>query len=237
MNEKKTPAIILAEFKLEVTPKMLKAPQFNLLIKFTDAYNMKFPQTKTTMIETLTDAFGDKKTADVLAAVKAKDMKVKKIATELEAAQLQMWLSSGKSVDDVYQLMKLPFSKTVNYFTGNPLSPVWIAYLNTFSIQNSEKVLKMLSTMTTQFRDRPMMQILQAAEKFPNMEKIAAKLQLQLTEKVLATEVSPREAFIVTSHCWGFSSRLSGVYEVVDLCGRFQQEAPWKGGNVVLGTT
>ncbi|KAK1942730.1 hypothetical protein P3T76_006229 [Phytophthora citrophthora] len=30
------------------------------------------------------------------------DGKAKKIATELEAAQLRMWLSSGKSIDNVY---------------------------------------------------------------------------------------------------------------------------------------
>eukprot|EP00644_Phytophthora_capsici_P018560 jgi/Phyca11/575387/estExt2_Genewise1.C_PHYCAscaffold_730046 len=151
------------------------------------------------MIETLTHAFGDEKLAKVLAAVKKNEGKAKKIASELESAQLKMWLSSGKSVDDVYELLNLP-TKGLHYdFGGNLVFMTWIAYLNTYSVAHPEKVNRLLSTMTTEFRDRAMMQILQAAGKFPSMERVAATLQLQKAEKVFATGVSPYKTFTMLS--------------------------------------
>ncbi|KAG1712706.1 hypothetical protein DVH05_000446 [Phytophthora capsici] len=199
LNEKKTPVKVLAELRLEATTKTLESPLFSLLTKFTDAYNVKSPQTKTTVIETLTNAFGDKEVARMLAAVKTHDWKAKKIATDLESAQLKMWLSSGKSVDDVYELLKLPYRELSYDFGGNPVFMTWIAYMNTFSIENPDKVARLLSTLATQFDDRPMMQILQVAEKFPSMERVAATLQLQQAEKVFAAGVSPYKTFTMLS--------------------------------------
>ncbi|KAL3667801.1 hypothetical protein V7S43_007352 [Phytophthora oleae] len=195
ISDKKTPAKVLAELQLEATTKTLESPLFSLLAKFTDAYNVKFPQTKTTMIETFTHAFGDEKVTKMLTAVKTNDWKAKKIATELGTAQLQMWLSSGKSVDDVYDLLNLPYKKLLNDIGENPLFTTWITYMNTFSIENPDKATRLLSTLATQFDDRPMMQILQAAEKFPSMKNIAAKLQLQQAEKIFSTGVSSYKVF------------------------------------------
>ncbi|KAK1935642.1 hypothetical protein P3T76_010337 [Phytophthora citrophthora] len=196
INERKTPVGILTELRLEATTKMMESPLLSLLVKFTDAYNLKFPQTQTTMIETLTNAFGDEEVTKILTAVKTSDWKAKKIATELEAAQLKMWLSSGKSVDDVYDLLKLPSRSSHYDFAGNPGFKTWIAYMNTFSIENPDKVARLLSALATQFKaERPMIQILQAAKKFPSMERDAAKLQLQLAEKVFATGIPPNKAF------------------------------------------
>ncbi|KAL3666352.1 hypothetical protein V7S43_008604 [Phytophthora oleae] len=195
VNDKQTPAKVLAELRLEATAKTLESPLFGLLAKFTDAYNVQFPKTKTTMIKTFTHTFGDEKVAKMLAAVKTNDWKAKKIATELETAQLQMWLSSGKSVDDVYNLLNLPYRGLLHDLRENPLFPTWLAYMNTFSIENPDKVTRLLSTMATQFSDRPMMQILQAAEKSPSMGSVAVTLQLQKADKLFATGVSPYDVF------------------------------------------
>ncbi|KAL3670781.1 hypothetical protein V7S43_003967 [Phytophthora oleae] len=195
VNDKQTPAKVLAELRLEATTKTLESPLFSLLAKYTGVYNAQFPQAKTTMIETFTHTFGDEQVARMLTAVKANDWKAKKIATELEAAQLEIWLRSWKSVDDVYDLLKLPYRRLHYDFGGDPLFTTWIAYINTFSIENPDKVTRLLSTLATQFTDRPMMQILQAAEKFPGMESVAAKLQLQKAEKIFSTEISPYKAF------------------------------------------
>ncbi|KAK1935657.1 hypothetical protein P3T76_010352 [Phytophthora citrophthora] len=195
INDKKTPVDILAELRLKVSPKMLESSQFDLLVKFMDAYTLKFPQTKTTMIETFTNSLGDETVAKILAAVKTNDWKVKKLAAELESAQLKMWLSSGKFIDDVYDLLKLPSRNAVNDFGAIPLFSTWVAYMNTFSIENPDKVSKCLSRMVTQFDDRPMMQIFNAVEKFPSMEKVAVALQLQKAENVFAAGASPHKAF------------------------------------------
>ncbi|KAK1943979.1 hypothetical protein P3T76_005375 [Phytophthora citrophthora] len=199
INDKQTPVKVLAELQLEATTKTLESPLFSLLAKYTDVYNVKFPQTKTTMIETFTKTFGDEKVAKMLAAVKANDWKAKKIATELEAAQLQMWMRSWKSVDDVYNLLDLPTRQLVNDLHTNPLFNTWITYMRTFSAKNPDKMPQLLSTMAMQFTDRPMMQILQAVEKFPSMGSIAASLQLRKAENIFTTGISPFRAFRLTS--------------------------------------
>eukprot|EP00644_Phytophthora_capsici_P004518 jgi/Phyca11/110854/e_gw1.19.467.1 len=195
INDKQTPAKILAELRLEATAKTLEDSLFRLLIKFTDAYNTHFPRTKTTVIETFTRTFGDEEVAKMLTAVKTNDWEVTKIVTELRAEQLQMWLSSGKSVDEVYSLLNLPHKRLLYDLRENPLFPTWIAYLNTFSIENPDKVTPVLSTLAAQLMERPMMQILQATEKFPSMNSVAVTLQLQKAEKLFATGVSPYKAF------------------------------------------
>ncbi|KAK1942981.1 hypothetical protein P3T76_005618 [Phytophthora citrophthora] len=195
IRDDKTPVKVLAELQLGATTKTLESPLFGLLTKFTDAYNVKSSKMKTTMIETFTDAFGDEKVAKMLTTVQTNEWKAKKIATELEAAQLQMWLSSGKSVDEVYNLLNLPNKKHLHSIDANPLFTTWISYLNTFSIENPDKVTRLLSTLTTEFNNRPLMQILQAAEKFPSMKSIATKLQLQQAEKFFSTGVSPYKVF------------------------------------------
>lgn len=100
-----------------------------------------------------------------------------------------------KSVDEVYSLLNLPHIGLLYDLRENPLFPTWIAYLNTFSIENPDKVTRVLSTLAAQLKDRPMMQILQATEKFPSMNSVAVTLQLQKTEKLFATGVSPYKAF------------------------------------------
>ncbi|KAL3670883.1 hypothetical protein V7S43_004068 [Phytophthora oleae] len=105
VNDKQTPAKVLAELRLEATTKTLESPLFDVLAKFTDTYNLKFPQTKTTMIETFTHTFGDEQVARMLGAVKANDWKAKKIATELEAYLStilnRIQLFSGYEVDEL----------------------------------------------------------------------------------------------------------------------------------------
>ncbi|KAK1945484.1 hypothetical protein P3T76_002532 [Phytophthora citrophthora] len=194
INDKQTPVKVLKELQLGVTVETLKSPLLGLLAKFTDAYNVQF-QKKTTMIETFTHIFGDEKVAKLLTTVETNDRKVVQIVTEMKAAQLEMWLSSGKSVDDVYNLLNLPHKGFLYDLRENSLFPTWIAYMGAFSIENPDKVTQLLSTLVTQLKDRPMMQILQAAEKFPSINSVAVTLQLQKAENFFATGISPYDAF------------------------------------------
>ncbi|KAL3670881.1 hypothetical protein V7S43_004066 [Phytophthora oleae] len=96
-----------------------------------------------------------------------------KLALRLQADQLKRWITIGKDPDEIYKFYDLNYA----------------AYTNTFSIENPDKVTRLLSTLATQFSDRPMIQILQAAEKFPSLEIVAAKLQLQQAEKIFSTGI------------------------------------------------
>ncbi|OWZ08666.1 RxLR effector protein [Phytophthora megakarya] len=83
----------------------LNPPVFQTWIKYMNVFNTMYPEEKTTLMETFTKAFGDVKVTKMLHAGKDQEWWI--LATQLESVQLQMWLDSGKTTDDVFQLLKL----------------------------------------------------------------------------------------------------------------------------------
>ncbi|KAK1944362.1 hypothetical protein P3T76_004274 [Phytophthora citrophthora] len=80
-----------------------------------------------------------------------------KITKQFQTEQLDMWLNSGQSVDDVYKLLNFPIPRSfVAGFGGEKLLDTWVAYMNIVSIKNPDEVSAMISTLTTSFRDNPM---------------------------------------------------------------------------------
>ncbi|KAL3670767.1 hypothetical protein V7S43_003955 [Phytophthora oleae] len=176
-HRKETPDNVLVELGLKKSTKtLLENPLLNMLTKYTEAYNVRYAAKKTTVIETLTRTFGDETVAKMLLAGKSEST-TKKIATKFETEQLEMWMNSGQSVDDVYKLLNLPSRRDLlGDFDNERLFGTWLAYMNTLSIKNPDKTAAIFSTLAPSFRDRPMMQIFQAATKFSSMEKSTAKL-------------------------------------------------------------
>ncbi|KAK1935692.1 hypothetical protein P3T76_010387 [Phytophthora citrophthora] len=197
IQRKETPDNVLVELGLKKSAStLLESPLLNILTKYTDAYNVKYAAKKSTVIETLTRTFDDETVAGMLLAGRAKST-TKEIAKQFQADQLEMWLNSGQSVDDVYRLLNLPSRRDMMHdFGGVKLFGTWVTYMNAVSMKNPEKTSTMFSTLATTFDDRSMMQILQAAKTFPSMEKTAAKLQLEKAQSIFSTGLSPYEAFI-----------------------------------------
>eukprot|EP00644_Phytophthora_capsici_P011623 jgi/Phyca11/123179/e_gw1.50.121.1 len=196
IHRKESPDNVLVDLGLKKsTGTLLESPLFTILTKYTEAYNAKYPSMKTTMIETLTRTFGDDKVAKVLLAGRTEST-TKKIAKQFQADQLDMWLNSGQSVDDVYKLLNLPSRRDLlGDFGGEKLFDTWLTFMNAVSIKTPEKTSTIFSKLATSFEDRPMMQILEAANKFPSMEKAATKLQLEKAQSIFSTGVSPYTAF------------------------------------------
>eukprot|EP00644_Phytophthora_capsici_P011665 jgi/Phyca11/10476/fgenesh1_pm.PHYCAscaffold_50_\ len=196
IHRKETPDNVLVELGLKKSAEtLLENPLLKILTKYTDAYNVKYAAKKTTVIETLTRTFGDDKVARMLQAGRTDSTK-KKIAKQFQADQLEMWLNSGQSVDDVYKLLKLPSRRDLLVDFGNQkLFDTWLTFMNAISIKHPEKTSAIFTTLAPTFRDKPMMQILEAANKFPSMEKAATKLQLEKAQSIFSTGISPYEAF------------------------------------------
>ncbi|KAK1935674.1 hypothetical protein P3T76_010369 [Phytophthora citrophthora] len=195
IQRKETPDNVLVQLGLKrSTETLLENPLLNTLTKYTEVYNVKYAAKKTTVVETLTRTFDDETVAKLLVAGREKST-TKKIAKQFQADQLEMWLNSGQSVDDVYKLLNIPSRRLVGDFDNLKLFNTWVTYMNAVSVKNPEKISAMFSTLTPTFRDRPMMQILEAANKFPSMEKAATKLQLEKAQSIFSTGVSPYDAF------------------------------------------
>ncbi|POM57885.1 LOW QUALITY PROTEIN: Hypothetical protein PHPALM_37547 [Phytophthora palmivora] len=171
---------------------LLESPLLDMWVKYMDAFNARYPDKKTTMIEAFSHTFGDIDVTTMLHAAKKKDW-TRNIATELESAQLKMWLNDKKSTDDVFKLLKL--DKEANSFRDKPLFNTWVSYMNFFIAENPDKKARVFSALETRFSDRPLNTILNPASNFPSMESTATKIQTSKIQDYLARETSPEKAF------------------------------------------
>nr|AMJ52088.1 RxLR128 [Phytophthora capsici] len=196
IHRKETPDNVLVELGLKKSMEtLLENPLLNILTKYTETYNVNYAVKKTTVVETLTRTFDDETVARMLLAGREKST-TKKIAKQFQADQLEMWVNSGQSVDDVYKLLNLPSRRDLLVDFGNQkLFDTWLTFMNAVSVKTPEKTSAIFSKLATSFEDRPMMQILEAANKFSSMEKAATKLQLEKAQSIFSTGVSPRKAF------------------------------------------
>eukprot|EP00644_Phytophthora_capsici_P018561 jgi/Phyca11/575389/estExt2_Genewise1.C_PHYCAscaffold_730050 len=199
IHRKETPDNVMVELGLKQSMEtLLENPLLNILTKYTETYNINYAVKKTTVVETLTRAFGDETVATMLLAGREK-FTTKEIAKQFQADQLEMWLNNGQSIDDVYRLLKIPSPRDLASFGGDKLLDTWLAYINAVSIKNPEKTSAIFTTLAPTFRDKPMMQILEAASKFPNLKKAAAKLQLEKADSIFSTGISPYAAFTLVA--------------------------------------
>ncbi|OWZ13247.1 Avirulence (Avh) protein, partial [Phytophthora megakarya] len=151
--------------------------------------------------------FGDVSVTTMIHAAKATDA-TKAIATKLESAQQKMWLSSEKSIDDVFELLlqtngkstfdvfiQLKVYKHKNDFRNNPLFDTWISYINFFIKEKSDKKAAVISALETRFADRPLNIILEEMKKFPSMKNAAERIQTDKIQTYLASNKSPGKVF------------------------------------------
>lgn len=84
----------------------LKSSKMDALSTYVNMFNKKHPNDKISVIGTLTTRYGDATVAGAL--VSAMDNpQTKDRATRLRTDQIEAWLSSQKSVDDVFKLLRL----------------------------------------------------------------------------------------------------------------------------------
>ncbi|KAE9359091.1 hypothetical protein PR003_g953 [Phytophthora rubi] len=193
LSNRKTPDDALVELGLGRTvDTLMGSPLFNTWLKYTNAYSTKYPQEKSTVIEALTRTFGELNVAMMLQKAKTKDA-TRSIAKQLESAQLEMWLTGEKSVDDVHNLLGFGLKSD---FTGNPLLNTLVSYMDRVVKENPGQATTLLATLETRFKDKALNQFLRAAMKFPSMEKAAVAIQTEKIQEYLATDQSPQKVFM-----------------------------------------
>ncbi|OWZ00664.1 Avirulence (Avh) protein [Phytophthora megakarya] len=164
----------------------------NIWVKYLQAFNMRYPDQKTTTIQSLTNSFGDVDVTTMLHTAKM-DIWTRNLASQLEVAQVKMWLDSGKTTDDVFKLLKL--DKQAISFQNKVLLNTWISYINAFIKENPNKKITLFSALEIRFKDRQLNEILNVAKKFPGMESIATKIQTVNIQPLFARNESPRHVF------------------------------------------
>jgi hypothetical protein len=79
-------------------------PLFKIWSKYLNAYNAKYPSTKTYMIDMFRASYGDEALVDMLIAAK-QVASTKRIATSMETSLLNKWVLAKKSPDEVSTIL------------------------------------------------------------------------------------------------------------------------------------
>ncbi|OWY90114.1 RxLR effector protein, partial [Phytophthora megakarya] len=110
LAQNKNAVQVLAKLKLGNDALVaLRSTKMNVLTKYVDMFNKKNPDKAMSLISTLTARYGDDGLAKAL-VIAEKEATTPATAKEIQTLrndQLTTWLNADKSVDDVFQLLKL----------------------------------------------------------------------------------------------------------------------------------
>ncbi|KAE9338124.1 hypothetical protein PR003_g11662 [Phytophthora rubi] len=192
VKNKKSPKNALTRLNLDnVEDKLLTSPQFKTWATFMTMANKQNPEAA--MISTLATRYSDDVLSQMIIAAKSA-RGTKGLATQLQAGQMSLWKSSGKSADDVFGLLGL--KNAGGKLFDNPEFATWIKYVDDLSEGNSKKAsLMMTSTLATQYSDKAILKMVAAAKKVPATKSVATRLEAAQIENWLSTNKSPADTF------------------------------------------
>ncbi|OWZ05786.1 RxLR effector protein [Phytophthora megakarya] len=196
LGREKTAGELLTLYKLENNlDDALVSPKLDDLAKYLTELSTKNPDSKVSLIGTLTAHYGDDALANSLEVLrKNADTNLAKRAQQLHDAQLSAWLDSDKSVLDVFNLLKLRKDKYTALSTGK--FNVLEDYLQKV---NSAKPTKesLLQVLTTGFGgERKLGKVLVVAKTKAETSEKASALQTALLSKWLEQNMTPKDVLI-----------------------------------------
>ncbi|ETL33091.1 hypothetical protein L916_14398 [Phytophthora nicotianae] len=186
---KTQPEIVLKRLRLDKN--FMKATtdlNRDTLTRYISMYNTRNPGSQASFIGTLSIHYGDDVVSKALVTA-SWEVNTKEIAKLLRREQLIDWMNNEKSVDDVFELLKL---RDDGYFalTSRKLR-VLKDYIKFF---NREKAgdETLLKTFTTGFGgESELAKMLLTAKKNPSTEKLATSLQTALFDEWLTSKLQP----------------------------------------------
>ncbi|GMF59609.1 unnamed protein product [Phytophthora fragariaefolia] len=129
MASKKSTHDALLLLKLDKSDNILIDPQLDVLTKYIKAVNKENPDKPTSLVATFTAHYGDEGLAKMLDAAKKAEA-TKSIATNLEAAQIQHWLSNKEKPDQVFTLLNL--DKAGDDLLASPLFTIFTKFTDAY---------------------------------------------------------------------------------------------------------
>ncbi|OWZ18166.1 RxLR effector protein [Phytophthora megakarya] len=156
---------------------LLDNPQLRSWIDYMNRFNAKHPNQQTTLIKTLTSHYDDVALAKIIEGAKLNPATAT-MAKRLQTEQLYRWLLQQKKPEDIFTLMKL--DKAGEQLFKDPLVVTWARYVDVYNKANPNQKTTLFSGVKT-YNDETLAQMLLAAKSAPNMEKIAVRIQADLT--------------------------------------------------------
>ncbi|KAG2899573.1 hypothetical protein PC114_g13885 [Phytophthora cactorum] len=109
--------------------------------------------------------------------------------------QLQSWLNEGKSADAVFTCTKL--TKAGGWPFLKPQFSTWAQYVDELSAKTSQKGSSAISTLTRQYGDDKLYEMIERAKFLPETKNLATRLQADQMQHWIATRKDPDEVFRV----------------------------------------
>ncbi|KAG4061618.1 hypothetical protein PC123_g3517 [Phytophthora cactorum] len=189
LDNKDSPNGIFKALRLDdVAEDVLTSPLFNTWTTYLDAFNAKFPSEKVSMIDTFRASFDNKSLAKML--ITAQEIPtMEKLATKLQADQLQRWLANKDSPEDIFRALVL--DDAVDDVLSNPLLNTWASYLEDFNAKFPRSKVSMVDTFREFFGDKTLVKMLIAAKKVASTKKIASDLETSLINKWIHAKKIP----------------------------------------------
>ncbi|KAG6612043.1 Avirulence (Avh) protein [Phytophthora cinnamomi] len=170
---------------------MLENPKFKTWAAFMSATNKQ--NLDAAMISALSTRYSDDVLSQMIIAAKQVP-DTKELATKLQAGQASIWLSSEKSADDVFSLLKL--NKANGNVLDNSEFAAWTKYVDDLNKNDVEKpALMMSSTLASRYSDEAIMKMVEAAKTAPDTKCIAKRLETVQPPRWLSSNKSPVDMF------------------------------------------
>ncbi|OWZ09238.1 RxLR effector protein, partial [Phytophthora megakarya] len=166
---------------------LLQSPTFYTWVSFVMKSNKQSPYD--TIFAKLSTRYSEENLAELIAA--AKHDSVRSFAEKLEAVQLKVWLSKGKSPDDVFKLLSLHKEEGVDLLASDMLR-VWSAYVERLN-KNPDKLL--LNKLKLRNSDEELAQFLLMARKDARLMTITDRLEEMMQKNWIDEGKSAQDVF------------------------------------------
>ncbi|ETL33136.1 hypothetical protein L916_14355 [Phytophthora nicotianae] len=173
---------------------ILVNPVLTSWFKYLDEFNIRHPRQHATRASALSDGLGDSRFAKVLEEGLKAD-KTKAISKEMERELFAEWGTKKFTPDFIFGVVGL--KNVIGYATGpilsDPVFKFWVRYMNEFNVKNPTKRATIFGTLTKNYGDEALVDMLVEAKKVVNTRTAAKSLESQLLLKWLHQKLHPGE--------------------------------------------
>ncbi|OWZ14573.1 Avirulence (Avh) protein [Phytophthora megakarya] len=167
----KTPYQVLLDVELGdnlMEQFLVKTSVLKIWYKYMNVFNKRYPEEKTSMMETFTQRFGD-------------------------VEKLEKWLKDDKSADTVFKTLHLHAGKRGQSLFDKPHFAAWVEYADKLSAKIPEK--SAISILTKRYGEDSLFTMIKTAKMNPSTQTLAIELETKQIQHWLTIRKDPDEVF------------------------------------------
>ncbi|POM75861.1 Avirulence protein (Avh) [Phytophthora palmivora] len=174
----KTPDDVFVLLKLDKTgDDLLSSPQLNTFTNYMKMFNQENPDKQTSLIAAMITSYGDKGVIKLLESGK-KVPNTREIATDLETAQFNHWLSNDKGPGVVFKTLSLNMAG--NNLLSVPQFSKFTRYSDAFYNKYPGKKMTTMSIIRESYSDIRVVKMIMAAENVPSTKNAVKRMKGEL---------------------------------------------------------